>query len=91
MQPRKMDWPLGVRLLADVQPICQEIELLTDVALRQSAQGSVNPDVVKKAVRDIDDLRDQVVQRGTRGVVSEYTIDSAKQFLDSLKDALKSL
>jgi hypothetical protein len=91
LRPRKIDWPLGVRLLPDVEPICQEVELLTEVAANQSARGKVNPDLVKKAVRDIDELRNQMVERGTRGVVPESTIDTAKKFLDNLKETLKAL
>ena len=59
--------------------------------LSQSAQGNVNKDLVNKAVRDIDELRERVVRQGTRGVVPEYTVESARQFLDNLKDTLRSL
>jgi hypothetical protein len=86
-----LDWPLGVRLLADAGPLIREIETLTQVLLSQASQGSVDAELVSKVVRDIDELRDRVVRRGTRGVVSEYTIESARQYLNNLKEALKSL
>jgi hypothetical protein len=90
-QAVRLDWPLGVRLLADARPLTREVETLTQVLLYQSAQGSVNKELVAKAVQDIDELRDRVVGRGGRGVVPESTIEAAAQYLDNLKATLRSL
>ena len=90
-QPDRLDWPLGVRLLADAEPRLREIESLTGVALGQAAAGQVDRRVVRKVVRDIDEVREAVVRRGTRGVVSQHTIDTARRFLDDLEDMLLSL
>src|SRR5262245_7200481 len=90
-QAARLDWPLGVRLLADAEPLTREVETLTQTLLDQSAQGKVNKDLVDRAVRDIDELRDRMVRRGGRGVVPESTIESAAQYLDNLKATLRAL
>jgi hypothetical protein len=90
-KPSGLDWPLGVRVMADTDQVRREIESSVQLAYSQAAQGKANPDTVKKAVRAIDKLRDRMVREGTRGVVAEATIEDAKQFLNNLKESLGSL
>ena len=90
-QPAGLDWPLGVRLLDDADPLKREVELLTQTAYAQAAEGRVNPEVVSRAVRDVDELRGQVSRQLKRGAVAEYTIQEALRFLDDLKDTLRAL
>jgi hypothetical protein len=89
--PRGLDWPLGVRVMADTDQIRQEIESSVRTAYSQAAQGKANPDTVKRAIHAIDKLRDRIVREGTHGVVAEATIADAKEFLNNLKESLGAL
>jgi hypothetical protein len=90
-QGSAMAWPLGTRLLADGEPLRKDIEASVLSLMDQSAQGKVDKELVARTIREIDELRNMIVQQGTRGVVSEQTIRTAVQFLDELTSALRSL
>jgi hypothetical protein len=91
VQRSGLDWPLGTRLLADGELLRKDIDASVRSLLSQADQGRVDPELKRKTIRDIGELRAMIVQQGTRGVVSDNTIESAVRFLDDLASALRSL
>jgi hypothetical protein len=85
---------LGLRILPpgpETQELRNEIEGLLQLAISQAASGKVQPKLVVRIRRDINQLGRLLNQHADALPVSPYTIAEAKRFLTLLRELAESL
>jgi hypothetical protein len=89
-----LKWPLGLSVLPPVletQPLRDEIEAEVEAALSRVAEGRPVASSVRQANRDIERLRELLVERAVRVPLTEQAVTDAKGFLRRLQTRLRSL
>jgi hypothetical protein len=89
-----LDWPLALRILPpgpQVRSLRQQIEASAAELQRQTSAGQVNPALIRQLNRDVDALSDLLADRAGALPISQQGIAEGGQFLQRLRDALKTI
>jgi len=87
----RLDWPLALRVLPpETRDLRQRIDVRAGEVQSQAAAGKVDAGLLRDASRDVEKLREILVDRADRLPVSEQAMTDAWRFIRNLRNALKT-